>query len=164
MALIEFARSAGLKITVMDVDEKRLAYCRNTLKIAHCLNAAGDPIAQLRDLHHGDLPTVVMDCTGNPQSMMSALRYVAHGGKLVFVGLFMGDVTFNDPSVHSAEMTLMSSRNPTAQDFRRILRLMEHGVIDAGQWITHRIPHNGVADHLPELIQGGMDLRKAIVE
>lgn len=167
LAVIEFARLAGLEVSVMDVNEKRLAYCRDTLKIAHCLNGEGDPMAQLRDLpqgHQGELPTVVMDCTGNPQSMMAAFRYVAPGGKLIFVGLFTGEVTFDDPSFHRVEMTLMSSRNSTAHDFRRILRLMESGVIDAGRWVTHRIPYTGVADHLPGWIQSGVEFRKAIVE
>ncbi|MGH9351803.1 MAG: zinc-binding dehydrogenase [Terriglobia bacterium] len=164
LSVIEFARLAGLDVAVMDVNEKRLAYCRNTLKIAHCLNGDGNRIDHLRELHQGELPTVVMDCTGNPESMMSAFRHVAPGGKLIFVGLFTGEVTFDDPSFHRNEMTLMSSRNSTGQDFRRILRLMESGVIDVSRWVTHRIPYTGVANHLPQWIQSGVEFRKAIVE
>lgn len=164
LSVIEFARLRGLAAAVMDINEKRLAYCRDTLKIAHCLNGAGDPMAQLRDLYKGELPTVVMDCTGNPQSMMNAFRYVAPGGKLIFVGLFSGEVTFDDPSFHRNEMTLMSSRNSTGDDFRRVLRLMESGVIDVDRWVTHRIPYTGVAGQLPAWIESGVEFRKAIVE
>jgi len=49
--------------------------------------------------------------------MHQAFAYVAHGGKLIFVGLFKGDITFNDPTFHSREMTLFASRNATASDF-----------------------------------------------
>ncbi|HEV2499743.1 MAG TPA: zinc-binding dehydrogenase, partial [Terriglobia bacterium] len=164
LSVIEFARLRGLAAAVMDINEKRLAYCRDTLKIAHCLNGAGDPPAQLRALYKGELPTVVMDCTGNPQSMMNAFHYLAPGGKLIFVGLFSGEVTFDDPSFHRNEMTLMSSRNSTGDDFRRVLRLMESGVIDVDRWITHRIPYTGVASELPAWIQSGVEFRKAIVE
>ncbi|HEV2417454.1 MAG TPA: alcohol dehydrogenase catalytic domain-containing protein, partial [Terriglobia bacterium] len=37
LSVIEFARLRGLAAAVMDINEKRLAYCRDTLKIAHCL-------------------------------------------------------------------------------------------------------------------------------
>ena len=61
------------------------------------------------------LPTVVFDATGNAASMMKSFNLRgANGGKLVFVGLFQGDVTFNDPEFHRRELTLLASRNATA--------------------------------------------------
>lgn len=164
LSVIEFARLAGVPVAVMDINEKRLDYCRNTLKIADCLSASPDPAPQLRDLHQGELPTVVMDCTGNPQSMASAFHYVAPGGKLVFVGLFTGEVAFDDPSFHRKEMTLLSTRNATRRDFQRVLRLMESGIIDVDRWVTHRIAYTGVASQLPAWIESGVEFRKAIVE
>ncbi|MGH7867785.1 MAG: alcohol dehydrogenase catalytic domain-containing protein, partial [Candidatus Dormibacteraceae bacterium] len=74
LAVIEFARLAGLEITVMDLNERRLAYCRDILKIERCINASRDPVAQLQELHHGELPTVVFDCTGSQESMTNAFR------------------------------------------------------------------------------------------
>ena len=164
LAVIEFVRLAGLEVTVMDVNEKRLAYCRDSLKVANCIDAKGEPLSQLLEIHHGELPTVVFDCTGNPQSMMNAFCYVAHGGKLIFVGLFVGDVTFNDPSFHSHEMTLISSRNATGLEFRRVLRMMESGVIDAGRWVTHHVHYSSVADQFPHWVHSDDEFRKALVE
>lgn len=164
LSVIEFARLAGVPVAVMDINEKRLDYCRNTLKIAHCLGASPDPAPQLRDCFQGELPTVVMDCTGNPQSMTNAFHYVAPGGKLVFVGLFTGEVTFDDPSFHRNEMTLLSTRNATRHDFKRVLRLMKSGIIDVDRWVTHRIPYTGLAAQLPAWIKSGVEFRKAIVE
>lgn len=164
LSAIEFARLAGIPVSVMDINEKRLAYCRDALKMKHCLGASADPVAQVRDHHRGDLPTVVMDCTGNPQSMMSAFDYAAPGGKLVFVGLFTGEVTFDDPSFHRKEMTLISTRNAAGRDFRRVLRLMESGMIDVDRWITHRIPYTVVAGELPAWIESGVEFRKAVIE
>ena len=51
-------------------------------------------------------------------------------GRLIFVGLFQGDVTFHDPDFHKRELTLLSSRNATAADFRQIIRALEAGQID----------------------------------
>lgn len=86
----------------------------------------------------GQLPTIVFDATGNPNSMKNSFNYVAFGGKLVFVGLFIGDVVFDDPLFHRREMTLFASRNSLAQDFTNIIQLMEEGKIDVNKWITHR--------------------------
>lgn len=164
LAVIEFARLAGLEITVMDLNERRLAYCRDILKMERCINASSDPLAQLQELHHGELPTVVFDCTGSQESMTNAFRYVAHGGKLIYVGLFRGKVTFDDPFFHSHEMTLFSSRNSTRKEFQRILRLIENGVIDVGRWITHRVPYTLAAEQLPQWLDRQDEFRKAIVE
>jgi threonine dehydrogenase-like Zn-dependent dehydrogenase len=69
--------------------------------------------------------------------MMKSFSYVAHGGRLVFVGLFQGDVTFNDPEFHRRELTLLASRNATAEDFRRVMEALESKAIDVKPWITY---------------------------
>ena len=61
------------------------------------VDGRSEALPQLLELLSGELPTMVFDATGNAGSMMQAFNYVAHGGKLVFVGLFQGDVTFHDP-------------------------------------------------------------------
>ena len=70
---------------------------------------------------HNLSPTAVIDATGNPGSMTRCFDLVAHGGQLVFVGLFQGDVTFNDPNFHRREMSLHASRNALPEDFERII-------------------------------------------
>jgi threonine dehydrogenase-like Zn-dependent dehydrogenase len=65
---------------------------------------------------------------------------VAPGGRLVFVGLFPGSVSFSDPDFHRKEMTLLATRNALPADFRHIIGLMQDGMIDTAPWITHRAP------------------------
>ena len=62
----------------------------------------------------------------------------AAGGRIVFVGLFQGDVTFNDPNFHRRELTLLASRNSAPSTFRDIIALIEAGRINTTPWITHR--------------------------
>jgi threonine dehydrogenase-like Zn-dependent dehydrogenase len=64
-----------------------------------------DPLAVLHDLVADDLPTAVFDATGSSRSMMAAFSYVAHGGRLIFVGLVQGNVTCHDPEFHRRELT-----------------------------------------------------------
>src|SRR5207302_1644167 len=95
------------------------------------INAAKEnTLDALKSITSNDLPTAVFDATGNPKSMMASFEYPAHGGRLVFVGLFQGDVTFNDPNFHRRELTLMGSRNAQPHDFTRIIQLVESGRIN----------------------------------
>jgi len=164
LSVAQFARCAGVEVIIMDISDRRLEFCRDTLRIAHCLDGKSDPLPQLRQLLGGDLPTLVFDCTGNSHSMHSSFNYVAHGGKLIFVGLFMGDVTFHDPDFHRREMTLLSSRNATSADFRRVIEMLETGRIDITPWITHRVCFSDLIHTFPQWADVDNAVLKAVVE
>ncbi len=168
LATLVFARLAGLDPLVMDVDPARLDFCRQALA-ARTLRidsppAAGSPPAGLREACGGELPTIVFDCTGNPQSMRGAFDDVAHGGRLVFVGLTLESISFQDPLFHAREISLLASRNATAEDFRQVLLALESGRLRPELWITHRATHRAVAEEFPRWIAGGPNFRKALVE
>jgi len=137
LSVIEFVKLAGVSFAVADRSAARLAFCRQALGVQTALDA-DEALAEKLTSHWGDLPTVVIDATGNPASMMSAFQYVAQGGKLVYVGLFQGDVSFHDPLFHRKELTLLASRNALAADFTAIIGHLEAGRIDTCPWITHR--------------------------
>ncbi|HEY8903560.1 MAG TPA: zinc-binding alcohol dehydrogenase family protein [Chthoniobacterales bacterium] len=165
LAVIQFAQAAGARVIAMDVNDARLAFCRDTLGVAHAVNAtAPDVVAELETLTNGDLPTAVFDATGNPRSMMASFNYPAHGGRLVFVGLFQGDVTFNDPNFHKRELTLMGSRNARSADFPRIIELIETGKVDTTPWITHRASFDAVPAEFPKWVNPETGVLKAIIE
>jgi 2-desacetyl-2-hydroxyethyl bacteriochlorophyllide A dehydrogenase len=165
LAVIQFAHAAGAKVIAMDVNDARLQFCRDTLGVAHTVNATvPDVVAELASLTNGDLPTAVFDATGNPKSMMASFNYPAHGGRLVFVGLFQGDVTFNDPNFHKRELTLMGSRNARSADFPRIIALIESGKVDTTPWITHRAPFDAVPEQFPSWVKPETGVLKAMIE
>ena len=164
LSVAEIARQAGAEVIVMDVNEQRLEFCRNTLQFERCVDARTAPLPQLKRLLGDELPTLVFDCTGSPGSMQNSFNYVAHGGKLVFVGVSPGDVSFHDPYFHGHEMTLMSSRNATAADFLQVLGLMEAGKIDVSPWITHRVSSNALIDVFPQWAKVESGVLKAVVE
>ncbi len=115
---------------------RELAFARQQTAIEHCIDGRQDVFEQLKAIIPDGLPTVVFDATGNAASMMKSFSYVAHGGRLVFVGLFQGDVTFNDPEFHRRELSLLASRNATAQDFDKVIAALESRKIDVKPWIT----------------------------
>ncbi len=139
LSVIQFVLAAGARAIVIDVSEARLAFCREQMKVEFSVNARdGDPVGKVKEITGGDFATVVLDATGNAGSMTGALKYLAHSGRLVYVGLFQGDFSLNDPEFHKRETTLMGSRNALPADFVNIIGLIERGVVDTGQWITHR--------------------------
>lgn len=150
LAVVQFALAAGARVLAVDLNARRLAFCRDRLGLPAdaTIDTTATPEvgARLAELTGGDLPTAVFDATGNAASMAASFNYPAHGGRLVFVGLFTGDVTFNDPNFHRRELTLLGSRNSRPEDFRRIIALVEAGRVDTTPWITHRAPLAEVPD------------------
>jgi len=138
LSVSQFVKLRGATLAVMDVRESRLDFCRRHLDVEHTIVAGRDVADQLRAIGGGDLPTVVMDATGNAASMAGTFDLPAQGGRIVFVGLFQGDVSFNDPNFHRRELTVLASRNAVPGNFREIIALIEAGRIDITPWITHR--------------------------
>ncbi len=139
LATMQFTKVKGAQTIVMDVNQDRLDFCSKQMGVDGTINVLNDDIEEsVRKHFDGDLPTIVFDATGNPKSMMKSFEYPSHGGKLVFIGLFQGNVEFHDPSFHKKELTLYASRNAHSADFDEIIQLIEEGKVDTNPWITHR--------------------------
>lgn len=164
LGVIQSLQSHGARVIAMDVNPQRLAFCRSSLGVSRTVDAnENDVAAQLRAVNERDLPTVVFDATGHPKSMGGAFDLAAPGGRIVFVGLFIGDVTFHDPDFHRRELTLMASRNAKPSTFIDLIRRMESGQIDTMPWITERLSLVEVSDGFSEL-PGKSGLIKAMIE
>lgn len=165
LSVIQFASLAGARILVMDVNRDRLEFAREHFRIDAAIEAGDGALDQLRELTDGEMPTVVIDATGNQRSMTAAFDLPAHGGRLVFVGLFQGDVTFHDPAAHRRELTLLCSRNACAADFRRVISLLEAGRVAISHWITHRVPFgDAVAGEFPRWLDPRSRFIKSVIE
>ncbi|TXG39110.1 zinc-binding alcohol dehydrogenase family protein [Seonamhaeicola maritimus] len=163
LGTIQFAKLKGARVIAMDIDDSKLEQCKEITKVEDTINALGNVEEELATLLNGDLPTVILDATGNPTSMMNTFKYAAAGGTIVFIGLFMGDVVFHDPSFHKKELTLKASRAALGTDFGRIIKLIEEGKIDATSFITHRMCFDEVPTEFEKLYKQ-KDLIKAIIE
>ena len=163
LSVMQFVQVTGATLIVTDVSETRLAFCREKLGVRHTLTNTAELASELRAIGGGDLPTVVIDATGNPKSMAASFDLPAAGGRLVFVGLFQGDLTFNDPQFHRRELTVFASRNSLPGTFRDIIRWVEEGKIDTKPWITHRLDLAAVPEIFPREISGNPAVLKAMI-
>jgi threonine dehydrogenase-like Zn-dependent dehydrogenase len=163
LSVIQFALVTGATLAVMDISETRLAFCRDHLGVRHTVVAGPAAAAAIKAVGGGELPTIVIDATGNAPSMAGTFELAAHGGRIVFVGLFQGDVTFNDPNFHRRELTLCGSRNALPQTFRDIITLVEAGRINTTPWITHRFALAETPERFPREIAGNPAVLKAMI-
>jgi len=161
LSVIQFAKIIGAKIIVMDSSKQRLDFANDAIRIDESIIAKDDFSADdLRKILKGNMPTVVFDATGNSQSMMMAFSYAAFGGKLVYVGLFQGEVTFFDPDFHRREITLLASRNALPTDFKHIIAKMESGQIKTKAWLTHEVAF----DDLPTVFETWLDPKSRVIK
>jgi 2-desacetyl-2-hydroxyethyl bacteriochlorophyllide A dehydrogenase len=158
LALMEFAKLQGANVIAMDVNENRLAFCRDQLGVT-TINSA----EELKQLTNGEMAPVVIDATGNLKAINKGFSYMSHGGKYVLVGLQKENIQFSHPEFHKREGALLSSRNATKEDFEKVLEAISSKKIDPLKFITHRIKFDQVKDQFPSWLNPRSNVIKAMV-
>ncbi|MDB6023618.1 MAG: Alcohol dehydrogenase GroES domain protein [Pedosphaera sp.] len=167
LSVIEFARLSGAKTIVMDMNEARLDFVRNQMRVPDTIAARGDgsELKRLGELTDGQLANVVIDATGSEKSMAHALNYCTFAGRLVYVGITQKEISFpHAPVLHRRELTILASRNALSADFARIIKLIESGEIDTRPWITHHARFDDLIEIFPDWVKPETGVIKAMVE
>src|SRR6266498_4277206 len=152
LAVIEFVKLSGATCVVLDLNDQRLAFCRQQMGVPHTIHSKGDgaELDHLKQFTGGALAQVVIDATGSHQSMSQALGYCAFTGRLVFVGITQQEVAFpHAPVMHRRELSLLASRNALPPDFTRIIHLIEDGRIETRPWMTHHAALDELIEKFP---------------
>lgn len=164
LGVMEFARIAGGRVIAMDTNQKRLDFCTSSLGITDTINPVQENVQeQLSAITNNDMPTVVIDATGNLNAINSAFQFMAHGARYVLVGLQKGMISFSHPEFHKREATLMSSRNATREDFNHVIHSMKSKKVDPANYITHRVQFDEVKDQFPQWLDPANGVIKAMV-
>ena len=159
-----FARARGAEVTVIDFNERRLAFCDEQLGIAHSVVAGSDVRERLARLTGGDFYDVVVDATGSPAAMEIGFGWVGHGGKYVLLSIVQAKISFDDPEFHKRETTLLSSRNATREDFATVLEAMKSGQVPSDALASHRAPLDAAAEAIPSWARPELGTIKALIE
>jgi threonine dehydrogenase-like Zn-dependent dehydrogenase len=157
LSVIEFLRLAGADIGVIEKRPERLEFARRNYGLKRCYPSH-------EDARQEEPSWLVFDCTGDRGSMEAAIQRLEHGGRLIFVGLINDDVSLFDPDLHRREATILSSRNSTASDQRRVLECMEDGRIDVTAWPTERASPSVMNGRFPVWLRREASIVKAIVD
>ena len=164
LGTMEFAKIAGAKVIALDINENRLQFCKEKLNVDYAINATSPNVyQQISEITNHDMPTVVIDATGNLKAINNAFQYLAHGGRYVLIGLQKGDISFSHPEFHKRESTLMSSRNGTREDFETVISAMKNKSVNPGNYITHRAKFSEIKTEFPGWLQPSNGVIKAMV-
>ncbi|WP_233964176.1 zinc-binding alcohol dehydrogenase family protein [Pectobacterium versatile] len=157
------AKADGAQVVVADTSAARREHVIANLNLPVVDPSTEDFEAQLRAEFGGSLAEKVIDATGNQHAMNNTINLIRHGGSIVFVGLFKGDLQFSDPEFHKKETTMMGSRNATLEDFAKVGRLMSEGKLTAEMMLTHRYPFATLADIYEKDVINNRELIKGVI-
>jgi 2-desacetyl-2-hydroxyethyl bacteriochlorophyllide A dehydrogenase len=164
LGTIEFTRIAGGEVIVVDVDDNRLKFCNNELKVIHTINPAKEnAIERVKEITGNEMASVVIDATGNLNAINGGINYLAHGGRFVLIGLQKEAFSFSHPEFHKREATLMSSRNATREDFENVKNCLKENLIKARSFITHQTTFDQVKDEFESWLDPSNGVIKAMV-
>jgi 2-desacetyl-2-hydroxyethyl bacteriochlorophyllide A dehydrogenase len=164
MAALLFSRLRGAEVVAMDSRKERLDICRDHLGAMAGVQVGDGDEQELSRLTAGDFFDVVFDATGNPKAMERGFRFVAHGGRYVFVSIVKDSISFSDPEFHKRETTLLGSRNATMEDFRAVMDAMKANRIPWQALNTHRMRLADMPGKFAQLLDPAEQVVKAIVE
>ncbi len=155
LALRLFSAAGAYPLIGIDFMAGRRALAMTTPGVATLDPEAGDLKAALQALNGGALPDVVVDATGAPNAVRTAMSVVADGGKVIMVGSprgIAGDVDFYW-DLHGRSLSLIGAHGsaigpeprekfPFVRDraLRLIVHFLESGKLRVDDLVLHHVP------------------------
>ncbi len=158
LAAIMIAAASGATVVAVDVNVEALALA-SQVGASHVFNAAeGDVATAIREVFPGGVD-VSVDALGSIPTAKSAVESLRVQGRHVQIGLLLpakiGDkATVPMHVVIAKELQVLGSHGMAAAAYPEMLADIAAGVIDPGQFITHRIPLDTVPDALAQMSTG----------
>jgi len=164
LGTMAFARISGAKVIAMDLNAWRLKFCMEKLGVDHVIDAGTQDVhEQLRKITNSDMPTVVIDATGNQKAINKGIEWLAHGGRYVLIGLQKDNITLSHPEFHKRESTLMSSRNAKREDFEDVFESIKNRKLVPESFITQRLKFDEVKNAFETWLHSGSEIIKPMV-
>ena len=162
IGLMKLAQIKGAKVIAMDMNEDRLQFVQSEIGVQHVVNVLNEPIEKVKKLTDGHLADIVFDATGNRKALETGPDYMAHGGTYVLVGLSNGQITYDHPTIHAKETTLLCSRNATMEDFQFVIKHLNQFPTES--FITHQVHFKEMLDQFSHWLDPENGVIKAMVQ
>jgi 2-desacetyl-2-hydroxyethyl bacteriochlorophyllide A dehydrogenase len=149
-----FAAAGAYPLIGIDPLAGRRAWAESTAGVKTIDPTDIDLRSALRELNNGELPDIVVDATGAPNAVRSAMHAVTDGGRVVMVGSprgIAGDVDFYW-DLHGRSITLVGAHGsaigveprekfPFVLDraLRLLVHLLESGKLRLDDLVTHHV-------------------------
>jgi 2-desacetyl-2-hydroxyethyl bacteriochlorophyllide A dehydrogenase len=161
----EIAGSYGANVILAEVNERRRTFAENVFGYKQVLNPLESGFRErLGEYTGGNFPDTIIDSTGNGKSMEGCVKNLSHGGKIVFVGMFNGNLTINAVDFHRRQTELLGSRGAVKFDFEYVIDCMNRKKIYPGKYVTHKLAFDGkLPENFKTLMEKGPEVFKLVI-
>ncbi|MBZ0149174.1 MAG: zinc-binding dehydrogenase, partial [Pseudorhodoplanes sp.] len=121
MSLLKAMKGKGA--IVVDIDPKKREAAKKAGAIATVDGSAPDAVQQIQAAAKNGVWSVV-DFVGSSATVKLGIDSVIKGGKIVVVGLFVGDVTIPTPYIPMRAMTLQGSYVGSPKELKELIALV----------------------------------------
>lgn len=137
VAMLEGAR---VVIAGTAKDQKRLE-CARDLGVERAIDVSKeDPVAVVHEMTGGEGADIVYECAGRAESLAACWKAVKKEGTLVPVGMYPGPIETDMSSISMKELRVIGTYGYVWTSWRRTVKLLAEGKIDAERLVSHVYP------------------------
>jgi L-iditol 2-dehydrogenase len=152
----KLARAGGAaKVMLNDLSAERLAICRSLEPGLTVI--AGEVVREVMELTSGKGADVVITACPAPEAQVAALKVAAMNGRVLFFGGLPGsraEVTLNTNLIHYRQLVVTGTTRQSLSQFRRVLRLIEEGLVDVDGLVSARYGLEGIHEAFGAVMRG----------
>lgn len=158
------SRADGAKVIIADTNQVRRTFVEKEFGFDLVLDPlASDYKDSINKLTNDEGPDIIIDSTGSNISMANNVYYLSNGGRLVFVGISNKPISLDGTVFHKKETELFDSRAATREDFLKVIKYMESGVINPRPMITNKCMFSDSKSSFEEWAESGGKVFKAVI-
>ena len=156
------AMGAGKTIAV-DIDERKLA--RATKHGFVTVNPKNGPAeSQIKDITNGEGADAVFEAIGNQKTIVSSIKSVARGGKVVLIGICFDKIELAPwDDIAAREIEITGCNEHPRHQMIEIIELVRQKKVDVTDSITHKIKLDDVNRGLEMLDKKSDDLLRVVM-
>jgi threonine dehydrogenase-like Zn-dependent dehydrogenase len=138
LSATQLAKAMGARVIALDVGEARLKLAKEFGADVAIDPKKDDPVQTIKELTHGEGAELTMDCSGNPEARLAAVRSTRTWGTVAFVG--EGDIVTLDVSLDllRRQLTLVGSWTFSTVGQAECARFIADRRIPVERLFTHR--------------------------
>ena len=118
------------KLTLIEINKKRLKVCQNNLSSKVLM-----PNSKYLTINSFDF---VIDAVGNDKTRQTAVQFAKPGSVIVHAGLTNSDGNFDFRKITLQEISFIGTYCYTAKDFKQTINILKDGLIGDLNWIEYR--------------------------
>lgn len=157
------AQTYGAQVTLCDTNPLRRKFVKDRFNLAILDPLDYNYSEEIEETTEGNLFDAVIDTTAAKAVMGQDWKWIAHGGKIVFVGICNGVLELEGLPFHMREPSLFVTRNSTRTDYERVLDCWQKGMLNPGLFVTHTVPFAESLSVLPAWTNPAAGVFKGVV-